>query len=292
MPLLLSLPALLLSGCSLLDPGKGGDPTYDFEFRHLDWTPTAAEEAAFEEAAARWSAVLRSGIPDSRLRVTQAQIDSLPAAEGCQPIDERIDDQVIFVRYDPNLQSLASNKICTQDFRGHTLPNSSLMTVGPLIRDGGAYEASRVDVLVHELGHALGFSPKLYNLDADRDGVPDRELVPGYADTCPTDSAYVYVGAQGVAAWQALGGEGDVPMEPGPTDPANPDEGNGCVHLSEAAFGEAIMTPYGSAPGVPITPVTLGILADIGYDVDLDGADPYVLPGMSGDTGVDSGGAR
>ena len=33
-------------------------------------------------------------------------------------------------------------------------------------------------------------------------------------------------------------------------------------------------------------------LADIGYDVDLDGADPYLLPGMSGDTGLDSGGAR
>lgn len=292
MPVLLPLPVLLLQGCALLDGGKGADPSYDFEFRYVDWSPTAAERDAFEAAASRWSAVFRSGLPDARLTVTQEQIDDFPPSEGCQPIDEVVDDQVIFVQYDPDLEALAANKVCTQDFGGHGLPNASLLTVGPRIRDGGDYEAGRVDTLVHELGHALGFTPKLYNLDADRDGTPDRELVPGYADECPLDSAYVYVGQQGVAAWQALGGEGDVPMEPGPTDPAEPDEGNGCVHLSEAAFGEAIMTPYGGDPGRPITRVTLGILLDLGYDVDLDAADPFVLPGTEADTGLDSGDLR
>ena len=186
--------------------------------------------------------------------------------------------------------------VCAIAFSGHQLPVVSRMIVGDSVRDGGADSDKRRSTLQHELGHALGLTPATWNIDLDRDGALDRNLLPGHTGTCPQNSALTFTGTQANAAYQALGGTGEVPMEPGATA-AEAVNASGCVHLSEDVFEDALMSPtLGSEPTL-LTSVTLGMLADIGYPIDLDAADDCVLPAFrepvdtgQGDSGTHLGG--
>ena len=276
----------LLAGCSLL--GKGDDP-YNIELRYLDWTPTTAEETDFQAAVDRWESVMLEGFRDHPVTITQAEIDAFPEAAGCAPIDETVDELVVFVRRQELVGPLAMGAVCVLDSDGHGLPLVSRLIVGEEILEGGGLEELRLGSLQHELGHALGLTPAAWNADFDGDGVLDRELLPGHTGTCPANSALTFAGPQAAAAYQALGGTGDVPMEPGPTATGQVD-GSGCVHLSETTFGDALMSPFGDG-AMPVTSVTLGMLADMGYPVDMSAADAYVLPALressdSGDSGT------
>ena len=188
---------------------------------------------------------------------------------------------------------LAMAAVCAIAFDGHQLPMVSRMTVGHRILDGGDRVEKRASSLKHELGHALGLTPVTWNIDLDSDGTPDRSLLPGHTGTCPLNSALTFTGTQANAAYQALGGTGQVPMEPGATASGDVD-GSGCVHLSEDIFDDALMSPRQGLSPTLLTPVTLGMLADIGYPVDLNAADPYVLPALREpiDTGQGDSGTR
>jgi hypothetical protein len=277
---------ILSTGCSLL--GKGDDP-YDIELRYVGWTPTAAEEADFDAAAARWESVMTEGLPEHQVQITQAQIDAVPDAEDCEPIDELVDDLVVFVRRKDISGAMAAAAVCVIDTNGHQLPSVARMLVGESILDGSGGELNRLSTIQHELGHALGLTPGAWNIDLDGDGVLDRELLPGHDGTCAAESALTFGGAQATAAYQALGGTGGVPMEPGAPDFISVD-GSGCVHLSESVFDDALMSPSADSPTPKLTSVTLGMLADMGYPVDLSAADDYVLPAFrAGEDTGDSG---
>ena len=152
----------LLAGCSLL--GKGNDP-YNIELRYVDWAPTAAEEADFQAAADLWASVILEGFRDHVVTVTQADIDAFPEAAGCAPIDEEIDDLVLFVRRQEIIGPLAMGAVCVLDSDGHGLPMVSRLIVGEEILDGGDFEELRLGSLQHELGHALGLTPAAWNAD-------------------------------------------------------------------------------------------------------------------------------
>ena len=121
----------------------------------------------------------------------------------------------------------------------------------------------------HEIGHALIYSPRFWNIDYDGDGALDREYVPGYDGDCNEGDALRYYGPNAMAAWHSMGGSGGVPLEPyNQHKPAS-----GCTHLDNSVFPEDINGAYLNGIEVfGLSSVALGMLEDSGYTVDYNNA--------------------
>ena len=102
----------------------------------------------------------------------------------------------------------------------------------------------------HEMGHVLG-------------------MYPGVAAWDRLVSDHAFVGRNAVAAFQDLGGQGSgVPLE---------DDGYR-AHWSEAEMGGELMSPHiGFTERPPVSAITLGALADLGWVVDMSIAEDYAV---------------
>jgi hypothetical protein len=128
------------------------------------------------------------------------------------------------------------------------------------------------DVLTHELGHVLGFGTLWGLLDLVRDpSLPDR---PG-VDTH-------FIGTRSALAFDVVGGA-SWPGPPVPLENEIGGPGSRDVHWRQGVFFNELMTPL-LVPGQlnPLSRVTVASLADLGYEVREDAADPYILPGALG----------
>lgn len=112
-------------------------------------------------------------------------------------------------------------------------------------------DGSLASVLIHEMAHVLGFGTLF-----------------GYHQLVASGA---YIGAAGVAEYEALGGVGAVPLE----NDGGPGTAGG--HWEEDIFGSELMTGYVNAGHNPFSRVSAGAFADLGYRVDYTQADPYVL---------------
>ena len=145
----------------------------------------------------------------------------------------------------------------------------SLTLVGLLTLDADDLELlstpaageSMMFIISHEIAHVLGFG-SLWE---------DLELITGAGTTTP-----LFTGSEAVREWQALGGSGDVPVE------NSGGEGTADVHWEESELNSERMTGFVEQPGLdqPLSRVSLAAMADLGYAVDLDAADPFVLPAI------------
>ena len=134
-------------------------------------------------------------------------------------------------------------------------------------------EGSLRDVILHEMGHVLGFGtlwgPR--GLDLLRDSsVADPE--PPLADTH-------FIGAGAIAAFNEVGGADYT----GAKVPVMNVGGRGTVnsHWRDGVFDPEIMTGFLNAGPNPLSIVTLASLEDLGYTVDASQADPFTLnPGL------------
>ena len=117
-----------------------------------------------------------------------------------------------------------------------------------------------LDVLTHELAHVLGFGTMW----------EEEGLIRDVGSSNPR-----FTGPVATAQYNAAFGRSDssVPVEneggPGTHD----------THWRESAFGNEMMTGFVDTGGNPISRVTVGALADLGYVVDLAAADAYAAPG-------------
>lgn len=131
---------------------------------------------------------------------------------------------------------------------GTGLPYSGITGIDPndITMNPGALQ----DVLTHEIGHALGFTP-----GAD---VFSRWIV---GDT--------FTGANAVREFNSLFGRTgtSVPLQPGIR-----------AHWDEGVFGNELMSPSTALNGDFISRVTIGALADMGYTVNYAAAEAYVPP--------------
>jgi hypothetical protein len=125
-------------------------------------------------------------------------------------------------------------------------------------------DGSLVSVIVHEMGHVLGFGTIFDRLGLIRgSGGPDP----------------VFIGPGAMLEYAAL--RGGMPEEPVPlANVGGPGTRDG--HWREATFANELMTGFLNVGANPISRMTIAAFEDLGYSVDYEPADPYQLPGVFG----------
>jgi hypothetical protein len=231
---------------------------YDIAFRLLTGA-TAAQLAALDRARARVEEVVTSELPD---------VASIPALEGCGSvaIAEPVDDLLILVDFRfidgaGGTVGMAGPCMLRQGTRLPVLGSMRFDTA-----DLASLEASgRLEaVLTHEMLHVLGVGT-LWELLTPLTGA-------GTADPR-------FTGAGAVTAFREFNGGasfGWVPVEGSAAGAGTADS-----HWREGVFANELMTGFISGGSQPLSRTTVASLLDLGYEVDLTRADPFVIPGAA-----------
>lgn len=228
---------------------------------------TATQRAAFTFARLKWEQVITGDLAPVQMNVAAGACTD---AEGVALVDhpavnEVVDDLLVFVQVDsidgPG-KVLGSAGPCFIR-SSNRLPIIGVMRFDradlTLMASNGLLE----DVILHELGHVLGF-PTIWS-DAQ------FNLLVGKG----TDDPY-FTGSNAVSAFQLAGGTPvngvGVPVE------NTGSEGTRDSHWRESVLSNELMTGFVSAGSNPLSAITIGSLEDIGYQVDYSAADPYTVP--------------
>jgi hypothetical protein len=208
---------------------------------------TERQRAAFAAAADRWTRIV---------------VGDLPPVE----IDGETVDDVLILAAGADIDGTGA--VLGQAGPTHLRPGSMLPARGEMTFDLADLatledEGTLDDVITHEMGHVLGIGT-LWDL---------KGLVAGSGTNDPT-----FTGAGAVAEYAALGGAGDVPVE----NTGGPGTAEG--HWRESRFENELMSGFIGQAGNPLSRMTAASLADLGYHVDLDAAEPYALPPLTGPT--------
>ncbi|WP_104991279.1 Ig-like domain-containing protein [Deinococcus sp. NW-56] len=235
-------------------PAPGADP-FAITVVFPDGTLlTPAQKDAFTGAAARWSQVIAAGLPDvagvqlsTGARVT---VDDLTIVASSVPIDGP-----------GNVLGQAGPR---QVRPGTTLPLWGEMQFDSADLAGMEANGTLTGVILHEMGHVLGIGT-LWN-----------RYLTGNADSCAAATQVQYTGAAGLREYRTLGGLAPaVPVED------RYGEGTKCGHWKKSVFGAELMTGFVSRGQMPLSRLTLGALADLGYSVNYAAADAYALANVA-----------
>lgn len=224
--------------------------------------PGESRRAVFQNAAARWSAIIRADLPDARGSIPANACD-----QGMPSADFVYDDLVIFASIrsiDGPGGVLGAAGPCF--FRA----GSNLPYVGVMIFDaadvttlerGGQFSS----VILHEMGHVLGIGTIW----------PQLGLLKNASSAASRLDTY-FSGTHALAGFNEIGGGTytgqKVPVENG--------GGQGTInsHWRESVLRDELMTGYlnPAAPN-PLSVLTARSLADLGYTVDASAADAFSL---------------
>ncbi len=247
---------------------SGSTSGFDIQLVYVDPPSDPAVRQAFEDAAARWSQVITGDLPDVQANIPANACGNPSAYQGT------VDDLVIFVsvaNIDGQGGVLGQAGPCYLRNASY-LPFAGTMQFDAADLDWMKNNGTLEKVILHEMGHVLGLGTlwdSYFNL-LDYD-----------ASSCQNSTVITYHGSGAVTAWQALGGSGQVPVE------ESGGAGTKCGHWREATFGDELMTGWTrSGDRAPLSKVTVGGLADLGYAVDAAAADPYQLPSGATPQGV------
>lgn len=265
------------AGSSSVDVAASVQTDYAIDIRLFGPPMTDAQKTLFTNAAARISAIITGDVPDVTL--TNFSVTESCGIEGLPVLNEVVDDVVIFASVrsiDGPGGILAGSGPCL--FRSAVSGNSSV--IGVMLLDEADIEsmASRgilQDVITHEMLHVVGIGT-LWDV---------KNLITGAGTP-----NVAYLGGAGRLGCLNSGGSAvcgsSVPVEnsggPGTAD----------AHWRETTFQSELMTGFVNSGGMPLSAITVGSLADMGYIVNLLAADPFrvpsnapltnVIPGVSG----------
>jgi hypothetical protein len=221
---------------------------------------TAAQQAAFANAKARWETVITGDIPD--IDVTGA-----PACDGVTSTGV-VDDVRILVELDsidgpgkilgsagPCIIRLTSRLTAIGVMRFDTADVRTLELNGSLN-----------DVILHEMGHVLGYGT-LWDQ-------PQFNFLNGSCTAAPS-----YTGPNAVAAFVGSnGGAGtSIPVENFPGSPPSCPNGTRDSHWEEDVFRSEVMTGFISGTFRPLSLTSIQSLKDLGYVTNPAAADAFNL---------------
>ena len=228
-------------------------------------TPTPAQSAAFAAARRRWESLIVGDLSNISLDAAAGQCGSNSPA-----VHRQVDDLLILVTLtsiDGVGNVLAQSGPCFTRVAG-SLPVMSLMQLDTDDLDQLQTSGLLQPVIVHEMGHALGYGTIWADLN----------LLAGATPPPGTDPHFT--GTQAAAAFNAVGGSSyaaglKVPVE------NTGGAGTADSHWRESVFGSELMTGFVDAGVNPLSRVTVASMGDMGYTVNLADADPYTLaPGL------------
>jgi hypothetical protein len=236
---------------------------YDIEVRFFGSAMSPAQQSLFITAAQRLEAIIMGDVQN-------VQAQNIDLSDFCgvpnQPaMNEVIDDVIIYASIDsidgPG-QILAQAGYCVfRQASGLSLPAVGVMMFDEDDLGNITGSGSLQDVITHEMLHVLGFGT-LWQ---------DKGLLQGAGTVDPR-----FTGAQARAGCQATGGTVScavsVPVE-GNTAPPGTRDG----HWREATFNTELMTGFIDAGTLPLSSITIGSLADLGYNVNAADNDPYTI---------------
>ena len=233
---------------------------YDVVVRFYGTAMTSQQQAAFATAAARIEGIITGNL---------ASVQMTSAVGDCQGqvLNETVDDVVIFATAEPNDGAggiLAAAGPC------FVRSTDNLPIVGVMIFDTADLAAitadgTLLDVITHEMLHVIGFG-SIWGPPPDGKG-----LLTGAGTTNPR-----FTGALARTECVALGGttpcSSSVPVHfldgPGSAD----------SHWRESTFNSELMTAGAENGPMPLSLMTIGSLADLGYVVNYSPADAYTVP--------------
>lgn len=255
---------------------EGYPEGYDIEFQFVGPVSDGLRDVV-ESVGGRWSRVVTGDLGDIDPGPDGIPIDScFSEPQGVPDRTEPIDDLLILVREDSidgGGSTLAQAGPCfvRADMADPDLPPTSV--IGVMRFDSADVEQSRQngtlgDVVLHEMGHVLGFGT-LWNFQGEDDQGP-YQLRTGSLTADPR-----FVGAFAVDRYRAIGGEDPTV----PVEGIAAGQGTSGSHWRESVFGNELMTGFIGIGENPLSVVTIASLADMFYAVDLDEADAFTLEG-------------
>ncbi|MEL6508769.1 MAG: leishmanolysin-related zinc metalloendopeptidase [Pseudomonadota bacterium] len=207
-------------------------------------TPISApRRAAFERAAQRWDETLNTSF--APVTVEGVTIDGVTIDAAVTPIDG---EAGVLGQAGPSVL-----------LPGSELPAKGVMEFDTADVERLEAEGSFEDVVLHEMAHVLGFGT-LWNR---------FELIAASGTNNP-----LFTGAEAAREFGALEGGSARPVPIANTGGPGTREG----HWRELIFGDELLTGFLSGTNRPISRMSLGSFADMGYEVDYAAADPFELP--------------
>jgi hypothetical protein len=212
---------------------------------------SARQRAAFRSAADRWTRIIVGDLP--RVRVDGEFIDDLLILAQGSDIDGRggVLGQAGPTHIRPPGRAASA-----------LVPVKGIMAFDTADLAQMESDGTLNDVITHEMGHVLGIGT-IWDL---------KGLLKGATGSNPT-----FAGPGAIGEYQTLRGGGRrrrVPVE----NTGGPGTRNG--HWRETVFRNELMSGFIAEAGNPLSRMTAASLGDLGYQVDIDAAEPYALPNL------------
>ena len=231
----------------------------------VDGSLTSSQQAIFTTAANRWAEIITGDLPQGSVDAsffvdnTARTFDDIAIEARAEP-DDGIGGTLgsagpRFLRGGSNIPAMGEMTFDTADI-------ANLESSGALL-----------DVIPHEMGHVLGIGTIWSNLG----------LITGVGGTDPR-----FLGSRAVAEYNTIFGNSDssIPVADNTEGVSTRD-----AHWRESVFENELMTGALDAGVNPLSRITVAMLADLGYTVDMNAADAYTAPAPStAPTGQSSGG--
>jgi hypothetical protein len=246
------------------------DPAgFDITVRFVGQTPSSSQALAFAEAELRWEGFITGDLTDVAGDIDANDCGSNPATSG------PFDDVTIFVTIetiDGEGGVLGQAGPCfVRDAQGNpSVVGDKLTVIGrmqfdvddmALLEDGGFLQA----VVLHEMGHVLGFGT-LWD---------DFGLLVDPADSDPAIEDPHFTGPQALAAFNAAGGGPYAGQKVPVMDVGGPGTINS--HWRDEVFDPELMTGFLNNGFNPLSAISVRSLEDLGYTVNVAGADAFTL---------------
>lgn len=223
--------------------------------------PTATQRQAFVDAQQRWQGLIVGDLPNVQLNAAAGQCGT-----GSPAINRNVDDLLILV----TLESIdGAGGVLGSAGPCFVRTGSRIPVLGTMkfdVADLDVLENQNLlkTVILHEMGHVLGYGTIW----------TDLHLLADPSQSGGTDPHFT--GAQALAAFNQVGGANYTASAKVPVENTG-GEGTADAHWRESVFGDELMTGFVD-PGVdPLSRVSVASMADLGYTVNLQGADDYTL---------------
>ena len=255
---------------TVLDVPDGA--SFDIDLVFLD-RGTPEKEELIRSAASRWEDIIVNDLPD----VPIVDADTFRGQLPVRVFIDTVDDLVVFTSFDVNEWARGHAEILGVRDVSY-LPYSSRMSFHPFADVEAGVHFLRT--ALHEIGHTLGFGT-VWHLH----GLIEK---PSWNDVGADTH---FSGTQAIAAFDLAGGTNY--MEGAKVPVENTRAGSQDSHWRASVLRGEVMNPSGGNDypqpeggydvniGGYLSAITVQSLADLGYEVDVSGADEYHLPGYA-----------